>query len=695
MKAKPTLRHILAALGCASLALSSASAQADGTWIQDASGTHAWSDIANWLNEEVANGADATAFFTESADGAQTASLDIDVTLGNLTLARNQNLTINTDSEEPKSLTLDVSSGIPAISVSNGRSLTISSQISGTDGLQKDGGGILLLNGTNDYTGGTFISAGRLHAPSDAALGEASGSIILDGGILHARSNLNTGSGGGGGANISSARDVIVEAGGGGIAANGNNNFTTTGKLSGTGNLTFLDIGGAGGRSLNFNSTDNDFTGGIVIGSNNQVFNVASLVDSANNIAINGTFNGRTGTFRYGAGAVTALTLEERAFEINGNGSFTGRIENLNTTHAITINTDLIATGGGDKTLTLSGASGPTNVFAGVIADETDEGEGTVALTKEGGSTWVLGGDNTYTGETTISAGTLLINGDSSAATGEVAVNGSSTLGGSGTLGGDVTVAAGANLAPGASVGTLSIGGDLNLSAMAAGSGQLHFELGPIAASDQIAVTGTLDIGSDALGFSDFNFSNVGGLEEGVYTLISSGGIAGSLDATDLQGTVDEQEFTLGISDDNIVLIAGAPSGTPYELWADGAPFDGDESGDGVSNGLAFLLGATDPNDNALGLLPIATETAGGLVLTFSMRDAASRGAATLSIEHSSDLGISDDWTTVAVPDSTGGPTAGVSFTVTGSGTLNVEATISATEADAGKLFGRLKAEEN
>ena len=40
MKPKRTLRHLLAAIGCATIAISSASAQTDGTWTQSDSGTY-------------------------------------------------------------------------------------------------------------------------------------------------------------------------------------------------------------------------------------------------------------------------------------------------------------------------------------------------------------------------------------------------------------------------------------------------------------------------------------------------------------------------------------------------------------------------------------------------------------------------------------------------------------------------------
>ena len=139
---------------------------------------------------------------------------------------------------------------------------------------------------------------------------------------------------------------------------------------------------------------------------------------------------------------------------------------------------------------------------------------------------------------------------------------------------------------------------------------------------------------------------------------------------------------------------AGGPA-DPYGSWATGGELFGDDAnGDGVSNGLAFLLGAANPNANALGLLPTVTETSGGLVMSFSMRGAASRGTATLNVEHSSDLGIADAWTTVAVPDTSGGPTDGVTFEVSGSEMLEVRATIGSDQASGGKLFGRLKAAE-
>ena len=60
------------------------------------------------------------------------------------------------------------------------------------------------------------------------------------------------------------------------------------------------------------------------------------------------------------------------------------------------------------------------------------------------------------------------------------------------------------------------------------------------------------------------------------------------------------------VSDDTTITVR-----SKYEAWSGTLDFDSDTNGDGVDNGLAFLLGAADQNVSALGLLPTVTQSGG------------------------------------------------------------------------------------
>jgi hypothetical protein len=139
--------------------------------------------------------------------------------------------------------------------------------------------------------------------------------------------------------------------------------------------------------------------------------------------------------------------------------------------------------------------------------------------------------------------------------------------------------------------------------------------------------------------------------------------------------------------------VVSSNGSTPFQQWS-GAPgmgFEDDASSDGISNGMAFLLGASSPEGDAHHLLPAPARTNDGLTLSFKMRDAESRGSATMSVEYSSDL---VNWTTVPVPDSSGESVDGVAFDVSGSGMHDVKVTIPSVKAVGGRLYARLKASE-
>jgi len=151
----------------------------------------------------------------------------------------------------------------------------------------------------------------------------------------------------------------------------------------------------------------------------------------------------------------------------NGTGETTSKIIELNgTAAAATIEqagtgtllfTEDIAVNNGTstsaKTLTLDGSTSGIGRLGGKISNGTT---GSVAILKAGTGTWILDGDNTYTGSTRVDGGTLLIHGDMSAATGTVVSAVGTTLGGTGTLGGAATV-------NGTLAGSLSFTGALTL----------------------------------------------------------------------------------------------------------------------------------------------------------------------------------------------------------------------------------------
>ena len=109
---------------------------------------------------------------------------------------------------------------------------------------------------------------------------------------------------------------------------------------------------------------------------------------------------------------------------------------------------------GSTKTLLLAGDYNGENTISSNLSDGANGGQ--LALTKDGSTTWTLSGTNTYTGATTVTDGTFIINGDHSGATGAINVSGTGILGGSGTLA-SMTVALGGAMSPGNSPGTQTI----------------------------------------------------------------------------------------------------------------------------------------------------------------------------------------------------------------------------------------------
>ena len=142
--------------------------------------------------------------------------------------------------------------GNAKLSVASAASYAIGSQLtnnaSSAGVVEKLGAGTLrLTNTSNDYSGGTVVSAGTLEIASDAVLGAAAGSLTLNGGTLATT------------AIMSSARAVSLGASNGTVDTATATTLTLSGVVSGSGSLTKI---GAGVLTV---TGTNTYTGGTTV----------------------------------------------------------------------------------------------------------------------------------------------------------------------------------------------------------------------------------------------------------------------------------------------------------------------------------------------------------------------------------------------------------------------------------------------
>ncbi|UPY39314.1 autotransporter-associated beta strand repeat-containing protein [Sediminicoccus sp. KRV36] len=306
------------------------------------------------------------------------------------------------------------------------RSDTVTSDIAldGFNNLTQKGPGTLILTGNSLHLGTTTISAGTLqigNGGTDGSLGPLT--AIVNNGTL--AFNL---SGIAGAGNSISGTGNLVQMGPGTLILTGTNSYSgTTTIAAGTLQIGALTPSGSLGS-------------GAVINDGTLVFERIDAVTFAN--AMSGT-----GALRLNFGTVTATgALDHTGGTTIGAGARLN-IGNGGTTGSLAGN---VVNNG-----TLAFARSDTVTFAGVIS-------GPGGLQQNGTGNLILAGANTYTGPTIVNAGTLSVNGSIAGSSG-VIVNGGA-LGGTGQIPG-LMVAAGGSLSPGNSIGTISIAGNLTLSA--------------------------------------------------------------------------------------------------------------------------------------------------------------------------------------------------------------------------------------
>jgi hypothetical protein len=258
----------------------------------------------------------------------------------------------------------------------------------------------------------------------------------------------------------------------------------------------------------------------------------------------------------------------------------------------------------------------------------------------------------------------LFVNGDQTAATGTVTVSGGKTLGGTGTIGGNVTIADTARL-------------EFNLTT-------------PAGSHDYLALEATKTMTFS--GSSVLDITGGGTAASGAYTLVyAPGGITGSVPATvNLPAGWTFGSLLLTESNTKLVLTITVPGGDPYATWAGAGvnAFDADANNDGVDNGMAWVLGATDKDANATSLLPTLDNTnATYFIFTYNRKDDANTDSnTTIKAQYCSDLAT---WIE-AVHDG-----SNIIITPTDNGAIDsVQVKIIRTLAVGNKLFARLNVQK-
>ena len=505
-----------------------------------------WSTTGNWSNNVVADDIGVTADFSKLTLSADTTvTLDIPATVGDLTFADQGNAFNWILAVAGNPLTLNGGTNTPIINVVN-KNTTIEAVVAGSSGLNKSGTGTLTLTGNNTYSGGTEISAGTLQ------IANGTGSTATAG----------TGS-------------IQIDANGTLIFNFGATQDSFGNNLTGTGTIVQN-----GPNELGLTGV-NSFSGLIQINTNNVAFAGANSGNGQPRIAI-----GSNGLLKLGAGFIGGtLTISE----LSGAGA---------------INEALTTTSG---TRTLNINQGSTTTFSGVMSDSTLSRY--LAVIKSGTGTLVLSGPNTYTGATTVSNGTLEVDGQ--IANSQVTVNGG-TLDGSGTIYGPVTLNSG-KLAPAtaAGIGTLTINNTLNINGgtvamrISKTGGAVTNDL--VAGLNNVTYGGSLVVtnaGPSALaGGEMFQLFSASGSKTGNFTNVTI------LPVTGATGTFDPATGTL-----TIVAAASAPTPTniTYTVtgsqlvlnWPAGQGWQLQSQTNSLSTGLTTnwttVSGATPPFTNTI-----------------------------------------------------------------------------------------------
>ncbi|CAN5696579.1 hypothetical protein BH09VER1_BH09VER1_04710 [soil metagenome] len=549
----------LSGAGLLSLGMPQANA-ADGTWISTSNQT--WGTSANWSGASYPNAIDAVATFDSAVGLLATGNLSVQMgatkTVGTLNIVNNSanSLTLNAASGTTaiNSLTFDVSSGNATLTVSGtGTQLnrisapvvlndtlnlivsnttastaiffSSTSAISGTGGIVKSGAGTVNFDNGMTYSGGLTVTDGTVITNASGASSGTSGPFGT--GILTLQNGTLRASG-------TTGRSYYN-------AVNITGNFTFGGG-TGTGTQSFLATAG-NSTTLSVSSTLNTYSDVTfdqnIVGSGTGALAPRLAKSGAGTLVLSGS-NSNIGGFTVTQGVLEFGGVSTMGGTVGGSvGSYVAdffRLDGGTIRFTSTVNSVPLT---GNRGFTLGAAGGTIEVSTGVILNANGrfvESAPGATLVKTGSGTYIMGaGTSTYTGATTVSQGTLLIDATANLASSAVTVAAGATFGGLGTVGGPVTVN-----------GTLSPG------ITASGTSATDFGTFTVANSLTLGSSSavTLQLGGVGLG----NYDRIAGITnltlDGTVTVsLSNGYVVGYGDSFQLfawSGSLDSSGFVLG-----------------------------------------------------------------------------------------------------------------------------------------------------
>lgn len=361
--------------------------------------------------------------------------------------------------------------------VNSGVTLTIIDDvpITGVGSITKTGAGTLLMGRYNTFSGGFTLEEGTVRTnfsgASDLSVGPlGTGTVTLKGGNLQSVSDNSR----------TYYNNIVIDGSVAFGTASGNGSGTQTFSKSAGGSTTLAsdstldtianvtwnqDIVGANSTAYRLTKSG---AGTLVLGGSNSYIGGFTVTGGVLQFGGTGTMGGTSG------GSVPDYVAD--FFSMDG-----GTIRFTTTV----LSTPLT----GNRGFMLGANGGTIDVTAGVTMRANGRIRESVAgasLVKTGDGTFIMA-DNTsnYTGTTTVSAGSLLIESDASLTSSNVTVASGATFGGLGSVGGSVTVD-----------GTLSPGFASSLSAAGAQTGVLT-----ISNNLTLSATSTLDLGISSTGY--------------------------------------------------------------------------------------------------------------------------------------------------------------------------------------------------